>query len=131
MGIAAFARLIIDLNIHIITIILCLVFIFLNFIGVKEASRTQIIMVMSLLGILLIYIIWSLPHINVQRFEYFTPYGILSVFSTTGFVFVAYGGLLKIASISEEVRDPCKTIPLGLILSLIAVSYTHLTLPTN
>lgn len=122
VGMAAFTRLIIDLNIHIIAIFLCLLFVFLNFIGVKEASRTQITLVMGLLVILFIYVAWSLPHINVQWFEPFAPYGILSVFSTTGFVFVSYGGLLKVASISEEVKDPCKTLPLGLILSLVVTT---------
>ena len=43
------------------------------------------------------------------------------IFATAGFVFVAYGGLLKISSVAEETRHPSRTIPLGLILSLGAV----------
>jgi basic amino acid/polyamine antiporter, APA family len=122
VGMAAFVRLIVDLNIHIVAIFLCIVFIFLNFIGVKEASITQIILVTILLGILFVYVVWSLPHINVNQFEPFAPHGLFSVFSTTGFVFVAFGGLLKVASISEEVKNPCRTIPVGLLLSLIVTT---------
>jgi basic amino acid/polyamine antiporter, APA family len=125
VGMAAFVRVIIDLNMHIVAVFLCLIFIFLNFVGVKEASVTQIILVTVLLSILFIYIVWSLPQINVNRFEPFAPYGIYPIFSTAGFVFVAYGGLLKIASVSEEVRDPCKTLPLGLILSLVVTTILY------
>ncbi|MEA2015888.1 MAG: amino acid permease [Actinomycetota bacterium] len=125
VGMAAFVRLIIDLNMHIVAVFLCIVFVSLNFIGVKEASITQIILVAILLSILLIYVVWSLPQINVHRFDPFAPYGIYSVFSTAGFVFVAYGGLLKIASVSEEVRDPCRTLPLGLMLSLVVTTILY------
>jgi amino acid transporter len=43
------------------------------------------------------------------------------VFSTAGFVFVAYGGLLNIASVAEEVKNPGWTIPAGMLLALVLV----------
>jgi len=119
VGMAAFVRLIIEFNMQVVAIFLCMVFLLINFLGVKQASKTQVIMVMGLLAILFVYIVWSIPHIRIQRFGTFAPHGIVSVFSTTGFVFVSYGGLLKISSIAEEVRDPARTIPLGLMLSLV------------
>ncbi len=119
VGMAAFVRLIIELNVHLVAIFLTLVFVLINYFGVKQASRTQVILVLSLLAILFVYIVWSTPQINVGRFEEFVPYGVLSIFSTTGFVSVSYGGLLNISSIAEEVKDPQRTLPLGLVLSLV------------
>ncbi len=49
----------------------------------------------------------------------------LSVFSTAGFVFVSYGGLLKIASVAEEVRRPGRVIPRAMILSLLVVGLLY------
>jgi len=55
----------------------------------------------------------------------FAPYGLARIFTASGFVFVSYGGLLKVASIAEEVRKPGRTIPLGLTLSLVAVTLVY------
>ncbi len=119
VGMAAFVRLIIAFNLQAVAIVLCLIFVAINFLGVKQASRTQVILVMSLLAILVVYMAWSLPQVNMNRFQEFAPYGMLAVLPTTGFVFVAYGGLLNISSIAEEIKDPQRTLPLGLILSLL------------
>ncbi|MFQ5835324.1 MAG: amino acid permease [bacterium] len=126
VGMAAFAVLIININIHIIALSLCLIFIGINLIGIKEASRIQVILVFGLLAILFLYIVRGLPAIKVQHFEPFAPRGLAAIFSTAGFVFVSYGGLLKIASIAEEVKDPGRVIPLGMILSLLVVSIFYM-----
>ncbi|MDZ7838378.1 MAG: amino acid permease [Actinomycetota bacterium] len=125
VGIAAFIRIIFEFNMQALAIALCLIFVAINFLGVRQASKTQVIMVAFLLAILVIYIGFSLPRISIARFGTFAPNGIMSVFSTTGFVFVSYGGLLKISSIAEEVKDPKRTLPLGLILSLAVTTVIY------
>ena len=42
--------------------------------------------------------------------------------SAAGFIFISFGGLLKVASIAEEVKNPGRTLPLGMIFSLLAIS---------
>lgn len=126
VGMSAFTALIVDIDIHIITILFCLIFIVINLIGIKEAGRTQVILVLGLLAILLFYVTRGLPAINVKHFEPFAPKGITAVFSTAGFVFISYGGLLKIASIAEEVKDPGRNIPLGMIFSLLVVGILYM-----
>lgn len=126
VGMAAFTVLMVNIDIHIIAIALCLIFIIVNIMGVKGAGRIQVILVMGLLAILLLYIIRGLPAIKVQQFEPFAPRGLAAIFSTAGFVFVSYGGLLKIASMAEEVKNPGRVIPLGMILSLLVVSLFYM-----
>src|SRR5690606_32851506 len=48
--------------------------------------------------------------------------------SAVGLVFISYAGVTKIAAIAEEVRDVSRTIPRGMLISLvtIAVLYTGL-----
>ena len=125
-GMAAFTVLVLNVNIHIIALALCLIFIIINICGIKGAGRIQIFLVFGLLGVLLIYIIRGFPAVNIQYFEPFSPKGLTAVFSTAGFVFVSYGGLLKVASIAEEVKDPGRVIPLGMILSLLVVSIFYM-----
>ncbi len=126
VGMAAFTSFIINIDIRLIALLLCLIFIFINLTGIKGASRTQIILVLGLVTVLLVYIIKGLPSIKVQYFEPFAPNGLGAIFSTAGFVFVSYGGLLKVASIAEEVKEPGRIIPLGMILSLAMVSILYM-----
>lgn len=126
VGMAAFTVLIININVHIIALTLCLVFIVINICGIKGAGRTQVFLVLGLLAVLFIYIIRGLPAIKIQYFEPFAAEGVAAIFSTAGFVFVSYGGLLKVTSIAEEVKDPGRTIPLGMIFSLILVTILYI-----
>ena len=126
VGMAAFTVLIVKLDIHIIALFFCLIFIAINLLGIRKASITQVILVLGLFAILILYIAYGLPEINVHHFESFAPKGLAAIFSTAGFVFISYGGLLKVASVAEEVKDPGRIVPLGMILSLLVVSIFYM-----
>ncbi|MDP6438776.1 MAG: amino acid permease [Candidatus Brocadiia bacterium] len=104
-----------------IAALLCLVFIALNVVGTGGAGRVQVALVVGILVVLVLYVVKGLPAVQVENFEDLAPNGAAAVLSTAGFVFVAYGGLLKVASMAEEVKDPARTVPLGMILSLVVV----------
>ena len=125
IGISVFTVLLVDLDIHVIAVFFCLIFLSINLIGIKEAGRTQVIMVAGLLLLMVLYIAAGVPVVRVERFSPFMPKGIASIFFTTGFVFVSYAGLLKIASVAEEIKNPARNIPLGMILSLLVVSVLY------
>jgi APA family basic amino acid/polyamine antiporter len=126
VGMAAFAALLVNWNMTLIAIILCALFVLLNLVGVKEAGRVQVALVIGLLAILAFYIVRGTPAVQIMRLEPFAPYGLGAVFSTAGLVFVSFGGLLKVASIAEEVKDPGRVVPLGMILSLVIVTTVYL-----
>jgi len=125
VGMAAFTVALIDVDIHLLAMSLCALFVGINLIGVKEAGRFQVILVAGLLISMSLFILKGLPAVNIRHFEPFAPYGLGAIFSTAGFVFVSYGGLLKVASMAEEVKNPGRVIPLGLILSLLIVSVLY------
>jgi len=118
IGMAAYLGAIVHLPLNIISSLLCLFFIFLNLMGIKEAGRFQVFSVLALIGILLAYISWGIPAVNPANFSPFFPRGAGSVFSTASFVFISYGGLTKIAALAEEVKNPGKNLPISLFLSL-------------
>lgn len=133
VGMSVFTILIIDLDIHIIAVFFCLVFLAINLVGIKEAGRTQLILVLGLFALMLLYIVLGLPKVKITNLEPFTPKGLTGVLFTTGFVFVSYTGLLKIASIAEEIKNPARNIPLGMVISLLVVSifYAFMILVTT
>jgi APA family basic amino acid/polyamine antiporter len=133
VGMSVFTQLIADVDIHIIAVLFCLLFLAVNIIGIKEPGRTQVVLVVVLLALMVLYVVLGLPAVKIENLAPFAPYGLLTLFSTTGFVFVSYAGLLKIASVAEEIKNPSRNIPLGMILSLLVVSifYTLMVLVTT
>ncbi|MGQ9811779.1 MAG: amino acid permease, partial [bacterium] len=128
VGIAAFASLVLRASpdtIRLLTIGIALLFTILNLIGIREASKAQIALVLGLIGILMFYILKGVVEIKLRLLEPFAPYGLAAIFQTAGFVFVSYGGLIKIVSLAEEVKDPAKTIPRGMFLSLIVMTIVY------
>ena len=107
------------------SIIVCIFFILLNIIGVKEAAKFQVSLVSGLLIMMVLYIIFGFSKINTSYFYPLVPRGINSIFTTAGFIFISFGGLLKVASVSEEIKNPKKNIPLGMIVSVITVTIIY------
>ncbi len=114
------------------SILVCVFFILLNSIGVKEAAKFQVSLVSGLLILMVLYIIFGFSKINTSHFYPFAPKGINPIFVTAGFIFISFGGLLKVASVSEEIKNPKRNIPLGMIVSVITVTiiYTLLLIVT-
>jgi len=122
VGMGAYVALIANVPAKAVAIFLCILFVFLNIRGVREAGLFQRGLVIGLICALLFYIIYGFPSIHIDYFVPFVPYGKGAVFATAGLVFISYGGLTKIASLAEEIKNPGKNIPLGMILSIVIVS---------
>ena len=126
IGIGEFATLIYpnttEFHVKLIAIACCILFILINIRGIGHAAKAQIAMVLGLIGVLILYIVFGMSHVEIANFTPLIPHGTVSVLGTAGFVFISYGGLTKTASVSEEVRNPGRNIPLGMLLSLIVVS---------
>ena len=114
-----------DIHIYFFALLFVFIFVTLNIIGIKEAVRFQIIMVVSLLLLMFFYFLFGVNSVKITRFEPFTNSGFIGLIATSGFVFVSYGGLLKAASIAEEVKNPKKNIPRALITSIIVTTLLY------
>lgn len=125
IGIAELLAVLLHFNLTLSALVLCAFFVILNLVGVKEAVGFQTLLVVGLLLILGIFLVGGMPQVEVTRFEPFMPHGINALFSTAGFVFVSFGGLLTTASIAGEVRDPAKNLPRALIASLVVVTLLY------
>ncbi|MFW5644482.1 MAG: amino acid permease [Bacteroidota bacterium] len=129
IGIGAYAAIFWDVPVKIIAIMVTLIFMVLNLIGAKQSSGLQNFFVIFLLLVVGTFIIdglyniffsdrVDLPHVN-ENFKPFFTNGLEGIIITAGFVFVSYLGLTKIASVSEEIKNPERNIPLGMALSLV------------
>lgn len=108
-------------------IILTLLFLLVNLIGTREAAIAQIIMVLLLFAAMGAYVVLGFPELKPSRFSpLFIPGKDYSyLFAEAAFVFVSFGGLLDVASVSEEVRNPKRNLPLGMISAIVAVAFIY------
>jgi APA family basic amino acid/polyamine antiporter len=104
----------------------CLFFTILNLFSVRLASRIQRMLVYTLLVILIFYIGRGFISTRPERYQPFMPNGFWSVISTSGLVFVSFGGLTKITNVAEEVKNPARNIPLGMMLSFLTVTLIYI-----
>jgi len=118
LGMGAYLTIITDLPIQVIALICCCFFIVINLVGVREAGRFQVLLVIGLLGTLIAYVAWGISKVTYSNFIPFASHGIGSVFATASFVFISYGGLTKVAALAEETRNPGRNLPLGMMLSI-------------
>lgn len=125
IGMGAYLSIITNIPLHTIALFCCLFFITLNLIGVKEAGRFQVFLVLGLLGVLLSYVLWGMKTVNSLNFSPFFAKGLGSMFATASFVFISYGGLTKVAALAEETKNPGRNLPVGMILSLIVTSIVY------
>lgn len=125
VGLSAFASLYIDLDARITGAILCLIFVAVNLAGTKHAGRLQVLFVFGLLALMSVYVFRGLPNVEPARILPFFPFGVHQTLATAGFVFVSYGGLIQICGVAEEVRNPSRTIPLGIVISLVVVAILY------
>jgi len=121
VGMSTFLLTVVDWSPRITGVVICLVFMLVNIIGTKESGKLQVIMVTGLFTLMLLYIAFGVPRVHSQHFLPFAPFGWHPVFATAGLVFVSYGGLLNVAAVAEEIKNPGRVIPLGMISSLIVV----------
>ncbi len=115
-----------DFNILPIAVTIALALGIVNYFGGKKTSGFQIIMVIGLLLLLILFIGAGVPKINYSAFSGIFNVPAKSVFSTAGLVYISYIGVTKVASVSEEIRNPERNIPLGVFLSLATAFLIYL-----
>lgn len=133
VGMGAYLALYVDVPIKPLAVALTVAFAVLNVVGAKETSGLQRILVGALLAILGFFLIQGAAEVVSlgvgtvvgEQAEGFFAFGAAGFFSTVGFVFVSYAGLTKVASVSEEIRDPDRNIPLGMVLSLVTATAVY------
>lgn len=130
IGMGAYIAIFFNVPIQPLAVVLTVVFTMINIFGAKETTSLQRILVTVLVAIMALFIVDGVSEIfnigvdTVVERE-FTPFftdGIAGLLGTVGFVFVSYAGLTKIASVSEEVKNPQRNIPLGMMLSIFSTS---------
>jgi len=109
-----------------IAIIFCIIFTVLNIVSVKHTSKFQISLVIVLLVILAVFVLLGARKVELVRYNGFFDKGWLAILATSGLIFVSFGGLNKVVNVAEEVRQPGRNLPLGMLLAWFVVSLFYI-----
>ena len=124
VGVGAYLSLVVAAPIRPIALGLVLVFTVVNLLGTGSTARTEIGLVAVLL-VLLLYISISgatellvVADVPAERFSPLFAFGAGGFVSAVALVFVSFAGVGQVASLSEEVKEPARTVPRGMLLAL-------------
>ena len=101
-----------------IAVIICLIFIIINFIGLKESTLLNNTLVTLKVLILLFFVAFGLGFFSGSHVTPFAPAGISGILSGAALIFFAYTGFARVTIMAEEVQEPEKTIPRSIYLAL-------------
>jgi APA family basic amino acid/polyamine antiporter len=93
--------------------------------GVRESARWTNIMVLIKTGIVLLFIFVGVKHVQPVNWHPFMPYGMGGVMSAAALVFFAFIGFDAVTSAAEEVKNPAKDLPMGIIGSLVVCTILY------
>lgn len=86
--------------------------------GVRESTRINNLMVAIKIGVVLLFIAVGVWHVQPANWQPFAPFGFAGIFNAAALVFFAFIGFDAVTSAAEEVRNPRRDLPIGIIGSL-------------
>jgi len=130
VGGAPYLVLLLDVPVTPLALTVAALLILLNIFGAKQTGRMQIAIVVVMLAVMVWFIVAGAPSVENARYDGFFDSGINGILGATGFVFVSYAGVTKIASVAEEVENPDRNLPLGILGSLIITAGIYVAIVT-
>ncbi|WP_430535264.1 amino acid permease [Listeria rocourtiae] len=86
--------------------------------GIKESTRVNNIMVLLKVAVVVLFIVVGVFYVKPDNWTPFLPFGFSGVITGASMVFFAYIGFDAVSTASEEVKNPQRNMPIGIIASL-------------
>ncbi|WP_342046749.1 amino acid permease [Bacillus sp. OTU530] len=99
-------------------VVIVLLITFLLTRGLRESTRVNNIMVIIKIVVVLLFIAVGVWYVKPGNWTPFMPFGFSGVTAGAASVFFAYLGFDSVAGAAEEVKNPQRNMPIGIIASL-------------
>lgn len=96
--------------------------------GIRESARVNAIMVIIKILVIILFIVVGVFYIKPVNYSPFLPFGAKGVVSGAAVAFYAYIGFDAVSTASEEVKNPQKNVPIGIVGSLLLATVLYIAL---
>jgi basic amino acid/polyamine antiporter, APA family len=93
--------------------------------GTSESAKVNAAMVMTKLCVLALFVVIGVRGWNSDNLSHFAPYGITGIYGAAGVIFFTFVGLDAVSTAGEEVKNPRRTMPLAIMISLVTVTVVY------
>ena len=94
--------------------------------GFRESARTNTVMVVIKISILVMFIVLAFTAFNTDNIKPFAPEGTSGIVSAASLIFFAYIGFDAISTSGEETKNPQKHLPIAIIGSLFIATVLYI-----
>ncbi|MGC8478581.1 MAG: APC family permease [Candidatus Micrarchaeia archaeon] len=91
----------------------------INIFGIKNSTKTLMLFVSINILVLLLFVFFGMLSFHASNFSGFFQKGASGMIEGAALIFFAFTGFSRVTTISEEVKEPERTIPRAIILSII------------
>lgn len=95
--------------------------------GVNESAKANAAMVLIKLAVLVMFVIIGITGWNQDHFANFAPMGMAGITGAAGIIFFSYIGLDAVSTAGNEAKNPSRTMPLAILITLGVVTALYIT----
>lgn len=114
------------LNSMVTAVVITLIFCLINILGVQLMGWVQALMVIIFMGVLILFGIGGLFHINSENLVPLMPNGFGAIIMCAIPAYFSYLGYMIITEMGEEIKKPSRNIPLAILISFIIVLVSYM-----
>ncbi len=90
--------------------------------GAKESTTINAVLVVAKLLVLLFFVVIAFTGFNSENLTPFAPMGVAGIGAAASSIFFSYIGIDAVSTAGDEVKNPRRNLPLGVVLSLLIVT---------
>ncbi|WP_035988066.1 amino acid permease [Brevibacillus agri] len=94
--------------------------------GTRESARFNTLMVIIKVAVILLFLIVGISYVKPENWSPFMPFGFAGVATGAATVFFAFIGFDAVSTAAEEVRNPQRDMPIGIITSLLVCTLLYI-----
>lgn len=125
VGFGAYLSVLAALPLKVTALCLLVGVLIINIVGVQAVSKLGKLVVVVVLFAMVGLIAGGSVLYDPQLLQPAFPKGTSGFLAAVGFVYVSYAGVTKVAAIAEEVSNPNRNLPLGILISLVVVTCVY------
>lgn len=94
--------------------------------GIRESKRINNLMVAIKVGVIVLFVAVGVFYVKPDNWTPYMPYGWSGVFAGAAIMFYAFIGFDAVASAAEEVKDPQRALPRGILAALFICTLLYI-----